>query len=98
VGVIASCWTFKFIDARGLRFADAAGVWTKSSCALLVSTSAREKVWRNGDFSGAVLDLCKPFERGMDDERGDAARLLLVLGKSDNRGDGDGITGEVALR
>lgn len=36
--------------------------------------------------------------RGTDDERGDAARLCDVLGKSDNRGDGEGTTGDVALR
>jgi hypothetical protein len=98
VGVNASCCTFKFIDARGLRFEGSSSFLIKSSWPLLLSPSARENVWRNGDFSGAVFDRCSAFERGTDVERGDAARLLLVLGKSDSRGDGEGTVGEVALR
>lgn len=66
------------------------------SWASLLSISLRENVWCKGDFS--VLDLCSVLYRGMDDERGDAARLWFVLGKRDNRGDGEGITGDVARR
>lgn len=69
-----------------------------NSWPLLLSASLREKVWRKGDFSGAVFDLCSVLERGTDDERGDAARLWFILGKSESLGDGDGITGEVARR
>jgi hypothetical protein len=100
VGVIASCCTCRFMDARGLSLGDAVGFWTKRFWPLSLATSSREKVLCSGDFSGAVFDLCSFFERGTDDARGDGALLLLVLvlGKSDSRGEGEGTTGDVALR
>jgi hypothetical protein len=55
-------------------------------------------IWLSGDLSGVVFALLSNLDRGTDDERGDVARLLLVLGNSDNRGDGEGTTGDVALR
>lgn len=64
--------------------------------ALLLATSLRENVLDNGDFS--VFDLCNVLYRGTDDERGDAARLWVVLGNRDSRGDGEGIVGDVARR
>jgi hypothetical protein len=54
-------------------------------------------VWCSGDLSCVVFALCSTLERGTDDERGEVARLLLVLGKSDSRGDGEGTIGDVAL-
>jgi hypothetical protein len=60
--------------------------------------SLRVNVWCSGDLSCVVFALCSTLDRGTADIRGDVARLLLVLGKSDNRGDGEGTIGEVALR
>lgn len=81
---------------------DAVGLscWTNRSWPFRFSISFWENVCRRGDFSGAVLDRWSFFDRGTDAERGDGdgTGLLRVLGKSDSRGDGDGITGDVARR
>jgi hypothetical protein len=60
--------------------------------------SLRVNVWCSGDLSSVVFALCSTLERVTGNERGDVARLLLVLGKSDSRGDGEGTVGDVALR
>lgn len=82
----------------GLRWGDAVGLSFVVSDCFAVSSALREKVWRSGDFAGAVLDLCRTLGFAAAPDSGDGARVVFVDGKSESRGEGDGIRGDVALR